>query len=248
MILNNLIFRSRSEGIFCIEGGYSWIKHNDIFDNSDGIIIFDSCNHISNNQIHENQRSGIICSGSSFPSIEQNQIFGNNQTGITVRDNSRVEAKQNKLFANYYQFSMKSLSQAKQNRLCKKNSIEGENEFYNNTCFLFWSKYLYLNFISNLKPLLIALITLEFDSDLLATLVGTAASASRFLLPLFFCLRSLSFARRPSTLASKLLGKRLWSGTQILCSEYWTMAYLLLPRLEALERCTGCYWTPWWQR
>jgi len=45
--------------------------------------------------------------------IEQNQIFGNNQTGITVRDNSRVDAKQNKLFANYYQFSMKSLSQAK---------------------------------------------------------------------------------------------------------------------------------------
>lgn len=113
VILNNLIFRSRSEGIFCIEGGYSWIKHNDIFDNSDGIIMFDSCNYISNNQIHENQRSGIICSGSSFPMIEQNQIFGNNQTGITVRDNSRVDAKQNKLFANYYQFSMKSLSQAK---------------------------------------------------------------------------------------------------------------------------------------
>ena len=67
IILNNLIYKGRSEGIFCIEGGYSWIKHNDIFDNSDGILMFDSCIHVSNNQIHENQRSGIICSGSSFP-------------------------------------------------------------------------------------------------------------------------------------------------------------------------------------
>ena len=78
VILNNLIYQSRSEGIFAIEAGFSWIKHNDIYDNSDGIIIFDSSNHISNNQIHENQRCGIIMSGSSFPQIEQNQIFGNN--------------------------------------------------------------------------------------------------------------------------------------------------------------------------
>jgi len=54
VILNNLIYKSRSEGIFCIEGGFSWIKHNDIYDNSDGIVLFDSCAHISNNQIHEN--------------------------------------------------------------------------------------------------------------------------------------------------------------------------------------------------
>ena len=67
IILNNLIYQSRSEGIFCIEAGFSWIKHNDIYDNSDGIIMFDSCNNISNNEIHENQRSGIICTGSSFP-------------------------------------------------------------------------------------------------------------------------------------------------------------------------------------
>ena len=54
LILNNRIFQSRSEGIFAIECGFSWIKHNDIYDNSDGIVMFDSCNHISNNQIREN--------------------------------------------------------------------------------------------------------------------------------------------------------------------------------------------------
>lgn len=125
VILNNLIFKGRSEGIFCIEGGFSWIKHNDIFDNSDGILMFDSCTHVSNNQIHENQRSGIICSGSSFPQIEQNQIFGNNQTGITVRDNSRISVKQNKLFANFYQFSMSHTSKKDLAKMMKRNSVEG---------------------------------------------------------------------------------------------------------------------------
>lgn len=137
MILNNLIYRSRSEGIFCIEGGYSWIKHNYIYDNSDGIIMYDSCIHISYNHIQENQRSGIICTGSSFPKIEMNEIFGNHQTGITVRDNSRVDVKENDMFANFYQFSMKSLTASKQRKLLKYNKIQGDNEFYNSTCYLF---------------------------------------------------------------------------------------------------------------
>ena len=85
-----------------MEGGYSWIKHNEIYDNSDGIIMYDSCINISNNHVHENQRSGIVCSGSSFPKIEVNQIFGNHQTGITVRDNSRVDARENRMFSNFY--------------------------------------------------------------------------------------------------------------------------------------------------
>jgi len=137
VILTNKIFQSRSEGIFCIEGGFSWIKFNEIYDNQDGIIMYDSCIHISNNKIHENQRSGIICSGSSFPKIEVNEIYGNHQTGITVRDNSRIATKDNKMFANFYQFSMKSFNSAKQRSLMKNNKIEGENEFYNSTCFLF---------------------------------------------------------------------------------------------------------------
>lgn len=87
--------------------------------------MFDSCTHVSNNQIHENQRSGIICSGSSFPQIEQNQIFGNNQTGITVRDNSRISVKQNKLFANFYQFSMSHTSKKDLAKMMKRNSVEG---------------------------------------------------------------------------------------------------------------------------
>lgn len=43
VVLNNLIYKSRSEGIFAIEAGFSWVKHNDIFDNADGILLYDSC-------------------------------------------------------------------------------------------------------------------------------------------------------------------------------------------------------------
>ena len=137
VILNNLIYQSRSEGIFCIEAGFAWIKHNDIYDNSDGIVMFDSCNHISNNQIHENQRCGIISSGSSFPQIEQNQIYGNNQVGITVRDNSKILIKDNRLFANFYQLSMKSCSEKEQDEINHDNAIEGISEWHNATCNIF---------------------------------------------------------------------------------------------------------------
>lgn len=132
-----MIYQSRSEGIFAIEAGFAWIKHNDIYDNSDGIILFDSSNHISNNQIHENQRCGIICSGSSFPQIENNKIFGNNQTGITIRDNSRVKITENKLFSNFYQMSMKSCAEKEKKKILRKNEIEGLNEWHNATCNIF---------------------------------------------------------------------------------------------------------------
>jgi hypothetical protein len=42
VIYNNKIYSSRSEGIFVIEGGFCWIKCNEIYDNNDGIIMFDS--------------------------------------------------------------------------------------------------------------------------------------------------------------------------------------------------------------
>lgn len=54
VIYNNKIYSSRSEGIFIIESGFSWVKKNDIYDNNDGIIMFDSSPHISENSIHEN--------------------------------------------------------------------------------------------------------------------------------------------------------------------------------------------------
>jgi len=49
VIINNTICSSRAEGIFLISSGFSWIRNNKIFDNSDGIVMFDGCPHISSN-------------------------------------------------------------------------------------------------------------------------------------------------------------------------------------------------------
>jgi F-box protein 11 len=54
IILNNEISEGRAEGIFGIETGFAWIFRNKIFNNSDGIVLFDSTTYISENQINEN--------------------------------------------------------------------------------------------------------------------------------------------------------------------------------------------------
>jgi parallel beta-helix repeat protein len=84
-----------------IESGFSWIKNNQIYDNNDGIIMFDSSPHISENYVNENQRAGMIVSGSSFPRIEKNSIFGNTTSGIIIRDNSIALIMNNKVTTVY---------------------------------------------------------------------------------------------------------------------------------------------------
>ena len=97
VIYNNKIYSSRSEGIFVIESGFSWIKNNQIYDNNDGIIMFDSSPCISDNQINENQRAGLVISGCSYPKIERNSIYGNATCGIIIRDNSLAMIANNKV-------------------------------------------------------------------------------------------------------------------------------------------------------
>lgn len=95
VIYKNKIYSSRSEGIFAIESGFAWIRENEIYDNNDGIILFDSSPHLHLNKISENQRAGIIVSGSSFPLIDYNTISSNSTSGIIVRDNSMVKMVEN---------------------------------------------------------------------------------------------------------------------------------------------------------
>ena len=102
VIYNNRIYSSRSEGIFIIESGFCWVKKNEVYDNNDGIIMFDSSPHISENTINENQRAGLIISGSSYPKVEMNSIYGNSTSGIIIRDNGYGLIRQNKIFSNYY--------------------------------------------------------------------------------------------------------------------------------------------------
>jgi len=103
--LKNEISRGRCEGIFAIESGFAWITKNKIFSNGDGIILFDSCCSITDNDISENNRAGITITGTSFPKLERNSIYGNMQSGVNIRDSSRVVILYNKIFSNYYQLS-----------------------------------------------------------------------------------------------------------------------------------------------
>jgi len=108
VILKNEISRGRCEGIFANESGFAWICKNKIFTNGDGIILFDSTCNITDNDISENQRSGITCTGASFPKIERNSIYGNIQSGINIRDNSQALIRYNRVFSNYYQLSTRA--------------------------------------------------------------------------------------------------------------------------------------------
>ena len=113
-IVNNEIYRSRSEGIFGLEGLGGIIAKNKIFENNDGICIFNMKNvEISENDIYRNVRSGVLVAAESTPKMIQNQIFENKFIGCMFRDKSRGEYKYNIIEKNptqcYYTNSCKDL-------------------------------------------------------------------------------------------------------------------------------------------
>ena len=87
-IIENEIYKSRCEGIFVIEGGYSWIKKNEIVKRNDGIDVLFSQPEINNNKINQNKRTGVIVGGESNPQIHDNEISNNGVVGVNIRDNS----------------------------------------------------------------------------------------------------------------------------------------------------------------
>jgi len=97
VILRNRIRDSRAEGIFIIEGGFSWIHANEIVGNNDGIVMFDSAPLLLANDICENSRGGVIAGGCSFPRIERNLIAHNLTAGILFRDQAIGKVLSNKV-------------------------------------------------------------------------------------------------------------------------------------------------------
>ena len=111
-----------------IESGFAWIVRNEIVDNADGVVLFDSTPFISGNQIEHNQRSGITCCGCSFPKIEKNQIYGNAQSGINFRDQAKALAEGNHIYSNFYQFSARNFNSKDKKAMLNYNKIEGDVE------------------------------------------------------------------------------------------------------------------------
>ncbi len=125
-ILNNDIYRSRSEGIFMIKGNGGLIARNKVFENNDGICLFLTKDvEISENDIYLNVRSGCLIANNSEPKMYQNQITENKFIGIMFRDSSKGDYKKNIIQKNptqcYYTNSCKDLIDAQE----KDNTILG---------------------------------------------------------------------------------------------------------------------------
>jgi nitrous oxidase accessory protein NosD len=97
VILRNRIHESRAEGIFIIEGGFSWIHANEIYGNNDGIVMFDSSPLLLANDVCENSRTGVVAGGCSFPRIERNLIAHNITAGLFFRDEALTKCFNNKV-------------------------------------------------------------------------------------------------------------------------------------------------------
>ena len=136
-IINNELYRSRSEGIFVIEGQGGLIARNKIFENNDGIVMFETKDiEISENDIFKNVRSGVFIGSKSSPKMYSNQIVENLFIGMYFRDDSDGEYKKNIVNKNptqaYYDNSCKKLID-KQN---EENTIEGRIDM-ETRCILF---------------------------------------------------------------------------------------------------------------
>ena len=69
-VTDNEIYRGRSEGVFCIDSEGGLIVRNKIFENNDGIVLFNAKKiEVSENEIMNNVRSGCLIGAQSEPKI-----------------------------------------------------------------------------------------------------------------------------------------------------------------------------------
>ena len=97
VIMRNRIRDSRAEGIFMLESGFCQVQMNEIYGNNDGIVMSDSTCLLERNDITENARAGVICSGLSFPKIIKNVIAHNLVAGLLFRDEAIADCSYNKV-------------------------------------------------------------------------------------------------------------------------------------------------------
>ena len=128
-VINNDIYRARSEGIFCIDSTGGLIVRNRIFENNDGIVLFNAKNiEISENDIMNNVRSGCLIGAESEPKMFRNQVKENKFIGIMFRDGSKGEYFENIIENNptqcYYTNSCKDLIDIQE----ENNKINGRSD------------------------------------------------------------------------------------------------------------------------
>ena len=125
-VVNNDIYWGRCEGIFCIDTEGGLIVRNRIFENNDGIVLFNAKKiEVSENEIMNNVRSGCLIGAQSEPKMFENQVKDNKFIGIMFRDGSKGVYENNIIENNptqcYYTNSCKNLIDKKK----EKNKING---------------------------------------------------------------------------------------------------------------------------
>jgi hypothetical protein len=70
---------------------------NEIYGNNDGLVMTDSTCLLERNDITENARAGVICTGLSFPKITKNVIAHNLIAGVLFRDEAMADCSYNKV-------------------------------------------------------------------------------------------------------------------------------------------------------
>ena len=84
-----------------LESGFCQIIMNEIYGNNDGIVMADSTCLLERNDITENARAGVVCTGLSFPKITKNVIAHNLVAGVLFRDEAMADCSLNKVKLNY---------------------------------------------------------------------------------------------------------------------------------------------------
>lgn len=135
MIFQNVIHSSPSEGIFMIQCANVMIYKNEIFNNYDGIVVYESCPEIRMNVIKNNTANGILVMRCSAPIIENNQVEENEVIGVLIKDICEPKLFKNKVENNEVNVASENI---KYNYQLDKESFKGRNIFLNrDVCAIF---------------------------------------------------------------------------------------------------------------
>ena len=137
LIMHNKIYKSTSEGIFLMNSGNVIIYNNCIYQNYEGIVVYEGSADISFNEIYKNVTNGISVMKNSKPFLRNNRIFLNQGIGVFVRDISVPAFFENHLEKNEVDFVSEN-SEVDFGVLEKGKSLGGNFLFLKNkVCVIF---------------------------------------------------------------------------------------------------------------
>jgi parallel beta-helix repeat protein len=135
-IVGNTIALGRCEGIFILDSSHPLIAGNDISQNNDGILAINSTPEITENEIHDNRRAGVILTGASEATVSGNHIRNNTLVGLLVREQSKLTALNNEFIGGETPISCMAKDGVDPGRVRADNVIVGEAQLPLGRCSL----------------------------------------------------------------------------------------------------------------